>query len=25
LSMRHFEADYRVNQSEVSRQQFLMA
>src|SRR6185312_11552883 len=23
LSMRHFEADYRVNQSEVSRQQFL--
>ena len=25
LSMRHFEADYRVNQSEVSRQQFLLA
>lgn len=25
LSMRHFEADYRVNQSEVSRQQFVMA
>jgi methyl-accepting chemotaxis protein len=25
LSMRHFEADYRVNQSEVSCQQFLMA
>ena len=25
LSMRHIEADYRVNQSEVSRQQFLMA
>lgn len=25
LSMRHFEADYRVSQSEVSRQQFLMA
>jgi methyl-accepting chemotaxis protein len=25
LSMRHFEADYRVNQSELSRQQFLLA
>jgi methyl-accepting chemotaxis protein len=25
LSMRHFEADYRINQSEVSRQQFLSA